>query len=110
MRTTHVRRKVCALRRPPGPASRGTALRRYLQTPPSLVLSLPSPGTAEGRASRAESLLRKVDERKAAAEVERRKASEAAARMEQQVRGNRVEQRAVYWAIYLHALPQPELP
>ena len=38
----------------------------------------------EGRASRAEALLRKVDERKAAAEVERRRAAEAAARLEQQ--------------------------
>jgi len=42
---------------------------------------------AEGRASRAEALLRKVDERKAAAEVERRKAADAAGRLEQQVRG-----------------------
>ena len=41
---------------------------------------------AEGRASRAEALLRKVDERKAAAEVERRRAAEAAGRLEQQVR------------------------
>ena len=39
---------------------------------------------AEGRASRAEALLRKVDERKAAAEVERRRASEAAGRLEQE--------------------------
>ena len=41
---------------------------------------------AEARAARAEGLLRKVDERKAAAEVERRRATEAAARLEQQVR------------------------
>ena len=40
---------------------------------------------AEGRATHAESLLRKVDERKAAAEVDRKRATEAAARLEQQV-------------------------
>ena len=45
-------------------------------------------GSAEGRASRAEALLRKVDERKAAAEVERRKAADAAGRLEQQASGH----------------------
>jgi len=38
----------------------------------------------ERRATHAEALLRKVDERKAAAEVERRRATEAAGRLEQQ--------------------------
>ena len=40
---------------------------------------------AEGRASRAAVLLRRVDERKAALEVERRRAAEAAAGLEQRV-------------------------
>ena len=50
-----------------------------------VVVALPR-YAAEARAARAEGLLRKVDERKAAAEVERRRATEAAARLEQQVR------------------------